>query len=388
MQNRKVKVCHIASVDITVKFLLLPQLKFLASQGYEVHVVCSSGKLVKEIEKEGIKVKTIEIRRKLFSPISDIAALIKLFFYFKKENFDIVHTHAPKPGLLGQLAAKMAGVPIKINTIHGLYVTEESSYFKRKIFIGIEKISAKYSDFIFSQNKEDIRTIIKEKIAKAKKVGYLGNGINLERFNLEKFSDSFILKKKQELKLDKNYKVIGIVGRLVKEKGYLDLFEALKIVVKNHPKILILSVGPKEPHKIDRFSKDIIKYYGIENNVRFLGQREDIEEIYPLMDVFVLPSHREGFPRSVIEAMAMKRPIVVTNIRGCREEIQNGKNGLVIPVKNSDALAKAILLLLENEGKAKNLAESARMKAREEFDENIIFHRISREYKKLITEKL
>jgi len=385
---KNLKVCHVASVDMTLKFLLLPQLKLLLKEGCGVSVVCSHGKLVKEIEKEGIIVKNIEITRKLFSPISDIIALIKLFFYFKKEKFDIVHTHAPKPALLGQLAAKMAGVPIILNTIHGLYFTKDSSLLKKKLFILIEKISAKYSDFIFSQNKEDIKTIVKEKIAKAKNLGYLGNGINLQKFSPEKFSQNFIIKKKQELGLPLDVKIIGIVGRLVEEKGYVDLFLAMEKIIKKYPDVLLLSIGPDEPAKKDWLSKDIVKKYGIEKNVIFLGQRLDIEELYPLMDVFVLPSHREGFPRSVIEAMAMQRPIVVTNIRGCKEEIDNGKNGIVVPVKNPQKLAEAILLLLNNDGKAKRLSENARIKAIEEFDENLVFGRIVRQYKKLIKEKL
>src|SRR3989338_9308858 len=177
------KICHVASADITVNFLLLPQLKSLLKEGYDIYVVCSNGKMIREIEREDIKVKTIEITRKLFSPISDIVAFIKLFFYFKKEKFDIIHTHAPKPALLGQLAAKMAGVPIIVNTIHGLYFTKNSSYLRRKLFIFIEKISAACSTLIFSQNKEDIETMIKEKIAPREKIRYLGNGIDLEKFN-------------------------------------------------------------------------------------------------------------------------------------------------------------------------------------------------------------
>lgn len=383
-----VKVCHIASIDITVKFLLLPQLKSLVKEGYYVHVVYSKGTLTKEIEQEGIKVKAIEIKRKLFSPISDIVALIKLYFYFRKEKFDIVHTHAPKPGLLGQLAAKAAGVPIIINTIHGLYFTEDSSSFRKNVFTFIEKISAQCSTLIFSQNREDIQTMVDKKIAPADKIVYLGNGIDLARFNPQKFSQDFIKNKKRELGLPEDARIIGIVGRLVKEKGYLEMFEAMKEIIQRYPNAILLSVGPDDLVKKDKLSKEIIKEYGIENNIVFLGQREDIEEIFPLMDIFVLPSHREGFPRSVIEAMAMERPIVVTDIRGCREEIDNGINGIIIPVKNSKELAKAVVTLLDDKNKADELAKHAKMKAEREFDETIIFSRILKEYQYLIGKKL
>ena len=384
--QKKIKVCHVVSIDITIRFLLFPQLTFLKEQGYDVSVVCSPGKWVGDIKAQGITVKTIPITRKI-SPIVDLISLFRLYFYFRKEEFDIVHTHAPKPGLLGQLAAKMAGVPIIINTVHGLYFTENSSYAKRKFFILIEKIAAKCSDLIFSQNKEDIGTMIKERIATSKKIKYLGNGIDTKKFNAENFSENFILQKKKELNLHPGTKIIGVVGRLVKEKGYMDLFEAFKIVLEKYPKIILLVVGPKEPLKKDKFSPNIVKQYGIENNVTFLGERTDIDQIYPLMDIFVLPSHREGFPRSVLEAMAAKRPIIVTDIRGCREEIDNGKNGILVPVKNPEKLAEAIVFLLQDPNKARELAKHAKVKAQKEFDEHLVFNAIQEAYQNLLKEK-
>lgn len=387
LENKKIKICHIASADITVKFLLMPQLKFLMGEGYDAHVICSPGKLKKDIEAEGIKVKIIQIKRKI-SPLADMVSLVKLFFYFKKEKFDIVHTHTPKPGLLGQLAAKMAGVSIIVNTVHGLYFTENSPFLKRKFFILMEKIAAKCSTLIFSQNREDMETMVREKIAKSEKIKYLGSGVSMERFNPERFSNGFIAAKKQELNLPADAKIVGAIGRLVKEKGYMELFSALSEVLKNFPKTLLLIIGPEEPEKKDSFSPEIVKNYGLDEKVLFLWKRTDVDELYPLMDVFVLPSHREGFPRTVLEAMAMRKPIIATNIRGCREEIDNGVNGLLIPPKNAKELAKAIIYLLQNPSEAEKMAVNAREKAIKEFDERLVFGRIKKEYKELIRRHL
>ena len=123
---KNIKICYVVSVEMTIRFILFNTLKFLKNQGYDVYVVCSSGKWLKNIEKQGIKIKTIRFKRKI-SPISDLITLFRLYFYFKKEKFDIIHTHTPKPGLIGQLAAKMAGIPIIVNTIHGLYFQEKDS---------------------------------------------------------------------------------------------------------------------------------------------------------------------------------------------------------------------------------------------------------------------
>lgn len=387
MNSSKIKICHIASADMTVKFLLIPQLEFLIGQGYDVYVVYSKGKWKKKIESQGIKVKNIEIKRKV-SPLWDLVSVFQLFFYFRKEKFDIVHTHTPKPGLLGQLAAKMAGVPIIVNTVHGLYFNEDSSVFKKYFFVFIEKIAAICSDLIFSQNKEDIETIIKERITKREKLKYLGNGVSIEKFNSERFSVDFIEKKKKELGLKPNFKIIGAVGRLVREKGYLDLFKAFKKVLEKFPDTILLIVGPKEPEKKDKFNPIVAKDYGIEKNTIFLGQRVDVDELYSLMDIFVLSSHREGFPRTVIEASAMGKPVVATNIRGCREAVEDGKTGLLVPVKNPAKLAEVIIYLLENPEKAKQMGKNGRIKIVKEFDERLVFDRIKEEYQRLIGEKL
>lgn len=387
MKSKKLKICHIANADKVVNFLLLPQLKFLKKAGHEVYAVCSFGRWEEEIKRQGINIKNIKIKREI-SPFSDLVTLFRLFFYFKKERFDIVHTHTPKIGLLGQLAAKMAGVPVIVNTIHGLYFQNTSSILKRQFFILMEKIAALCSDLIFSQSKEDVDTVIKERIAKKEKIQYLGNGIDVEKFSCERFLNEFIQKKKEELKIPTGYKVVGVVARLVKEKGYLDLFKAFQQILKDFPKTILLVVGAKEPEKKDAVNPDVVRDFGIEKNVLFLGERMDVDEIYPLMDVFVLPSYREGMPRSVLEAMAEKRPIVATNIRGCREEVDDGENGILVPVNDFQKLSKAIAFVFKNYDKARVMGMSARVKVEKSFNENIVFDKIITGYDEVVKNKM
>jgi len=387
MQKHKIKICHVASVDMTIKFLLANQLKFLLNEGYDVYAVCSDGKWVRDIEKSGVKVKTITIKRKI-SPLYDIVTLFRLWSYFRKEKFDIVHTHTPKPGLLGQLAAKLAGVPIVINTIHGLYFNSSSSFAKKRFFIIIEKIAATCSSLIFSQSREDVKTLTKFKIAKPEVVKYLGNGVDVEKFNPGRFSEEFIKEKKRKLKIPLNIKIIATVGRLVMEKGYRELFLAFKKVLEEFPKTLLLVIGPEDLEKKDSFKPDVAKEHQIEQNVLFLGERTDLDELYSVIDVFVLASHREGFPRTLIEAMAMQKAVVATDIRGCNEAVKIGENGILVPVKEPVSLAKAISSLLDDPAMADRLAENARLKAEKEFDERLVFDRIKKEYDRLIKEKI
>jgi len=387
-RKSRIKICFVSSADMTLKFLLLPNLKFLQNRGYELSAVCSPGKWVKDIEREGIKVKTIKIKRKI-SPLSDLITVFGLYFYFKKEKFNIVHTFTPKAGLLGQVAAKMAGVPIICNTVFGFYFHEGTHFLQRRFFVFFEKIAAKFSDLIFSINKEDIKTAAKEKICSKQKIKYCGIGVNVDRFNPERFSADFIEEKKKILGINPANIVLGIVARLVKEKGYLDLFDAFDIIVKKFPNVTLLIVGINEPEKKDSVQiEDIIKNYGLEKKVLFLGERVDVDEIYPLMDIFVLPSHREGLSVSLLEAQATEKPVVATDIRGCREAVDRGRTGILVSVKNPDELANAIIYLLSNPKIAKEMGKNGRMKVKREFDERIIFNRIEECYQKLVEDKL
>ncbi|OGZ72278.1 MAG: hypothetical protein A2908_04020 [Candidatus Staskawiczbacteria bacterium RIFCSPLOWO2_01_FULL_38_12b] len=378
---RKISICFVVAVDMTLKFILLLELRFFKNKGYEVFVVCSPGKWLESIKQEGVEVKEITIRRDIFSPISDLVSLVKLFFYFKKEKFDVVLTFTPKPGLLGQLAAKMAGVPIIINTIFGYYFHENTPQVKKSIFIFIEKIAASCSDFIFFRNKEDFETARRENIIKPGQARYIGDGIDIAKFNPTRFSEEFINGKKKTLGINFEVPVIGIVARLVKEKGYVELFEAFKNVLIQLPDALLLVVGPADAQKKDSININSIK----QKNIIFLGERTDVDELYSVMDIFVLPSYREGFPHSVMEASATARPVITTDVRGCRNAIEPNITGILIPPKNSQKLGEAIIYLLLNPEIAKKMGEAGRKKAEQDFDKNILLHKMEEGIKELIT---
>lgn len=385
---KKIKICCVVSIDITLKFMLLPQLKFLKSQGYEVHAVCAPGKWIKSVEQEGIKIETIRFKRKFFSPVSDLIAFVKLFFYFKKEKFDIVHTHTLKPVFYGQISAKLAGVPIIINTIHGFDFGEETSLSKKRLFICLERIAAKCSDIIFSVSKSVIKTGIDEKICRPDLLKYLGRDIDTDRFDPKRFSTESILNIKKELGIDSDKKIIGIVARLVEEKGYLELFEALEKVLLVFPNTLLLIVGPEEPEKRDAINHDTIKKYSVEKNVMFLGEKEEVEKIYCLMDIFVLPTHREGIGASILEASSMERPVIATNTGGCPEAVEDGKTGILIHMRSPEEITEAIIRLFKNPSAARQMGITGREKIIKEFNEEIIFGRLKKEYQRLINEKL
>lgn len=373
MDNQKKKICFVVAADITLKFLLLSEMKFFKNQGYEVFAVSSPGKWLKDIEAEGMAVKIISIKRKAFTPFSDSISLCQLLLYFKKEKFDAVLTFTPKPGLLGQLAAKAAGVPVIVNTIFGFYFHEHTPYFKKRFFVAVEKIAAGCSSRILFRNQEDFDTAKKEHIGTDALNTFIGDGIDIDKFNPARFSQTFIEEKKAALGIPEKAVVIGIVARLVKEKGYRELFEAFQSVLARFPDTLLLVIGPADVQKKDSLHPDAVKNFDIENKVIFLGERTDVDQLYSLMDLFVLPSRREGFSHSVMEACAMARPVIASDIRGCRGAIDNGRTGILVPPKNWQALAQAMISCLENPVEAQNMGQSARQKAEREFDQRLVF---------------
>ena len=381
------KVFHITTADIALRFLLLNQLLFLKNKGYDISAVCSPGPWVSEIERSGIRVKQISMTRRI-TPLRDFTALVRLIQYFREQKPDVVHTHTPKAGFLGTLAARLARIPIIIHTNHGFYFHENSSWLHKQIFMWMECIIASNAHLVFSVNKEDIVVAGEKHIAGPNKMKYFGGWVNIDKYNPNRFSKEFVISKKKELGIPDGVPVVGIVARLVREKGYFDLFEAMRTVVLKFPSALLVSVGFTEPEKKDGFQPEIASKYGIENNTLFLGKRTDVDEILPVMDVFTLPSWREGIGTSILEASAMELPVVVTNVRGCREAVDDGITGKLVPHKNGDMLGEALISMLEHPKEAKFMGKAGRLKMEKEFDERIVFERLDREYKRLIQTKL
>ncbi len=380
------KLAIITAVDTSLKVLLIAQIKALQKEGYGVHGICSDGPNFDFLKQEGLEMHGITIKRSI-SPFSDMAALWKMYRFFKKEKIGIVHTHTPKCSLLGQLAAKLAGVPVIINTIHGFYFHENMKTLTKWFYIVMEWIAGKCSTMSLSQNQEDIKTAIKLKICKPDKIKLLGNGVNLERFNSARFDSNFKTQKRQEIDIPQDAVVIGIIGRLVREKGFLELFDAFKEIIKEHNNVWLIIIGPEEPEKTDRISADTFKQYGIEDRTIYLGIRDDIPELLACCDIYTLPSWREGLPRSAIEAAAMALPIVATNIRGCRQVVESGKNGLLVELKNTSELKNALVKLIENPALRIQMGQAGCEKAQKEFDENKVCEIVLDTYKQLLAKR-
>ena len=374
------RVCHLATSDISLPLLVLPQVLVLKARGYEVEMASGPGPYSEVQEFAGVPVRRVPLSRRVV-PLTDILALLTLIRLFNKGRYGIVHVHTPKAILLGQVAAKLAGVPYVVNTTHGLYVPGSWGAFKKRIYFLAERFASLWTDVIFSVNHEDLKTMEREGIGRKARRIFLGNGIDVGTFQPGKGDRAGI---RSSLGIPPDAPVVGIVGRLIREKGYLELFEAMVRVREAVPKAWLLVIGPEEPEKGDAVGRGDARKAGLADQVVFTGCREDTVDLYSAMDVSCLPSHREGFPRTVMEASAMGLPVVSTDVRGCREAVENGVTGLLVPVKDPSALADALLTLLRSPDLRTKMGLAGRAKAARDFDERRVFETVARTYEELL----
>lgn len=386
MGREDMKVAHIATVDKALRYLLLNQMLSIQQAGYDITAISSPGAEVSAIQSAGLRHIPVPMTRRI-TPFADLVSLWRLYRILRRGRFAIVHAHTLKAGLLGQLAARLAGVPIVVRTLHGFDFHENMNPAWRSFFIIIEKIAARCSNIILSQNKEDIQTAIDESICTHAKIRHLGNGIDLVRFDRTGIDSRELARKRAELGIPPRAPVVGFVGRLVSEKGIPELLNAASHVVERIPDVRFLIIGPTDHEKPDSMSHESAIEYGVSEFCVFTGMRQDMPELYALMDIFVLPSHREGFPRAPMEASAMGVPCVVTNIRGCRDAVEHGRNGLLVPLGDVDALANAIVNLLTDREESKRMGKEGRNMSLERFDERLVFEKVKAEYARLLRER-
>jgi len=380
-----VRVAHVTTVAMSLRHLLLHQLEALQRQGYQTVGISASGEEVAALAARGIRHIEVPMTRS-FSPVSDLVALVRLYQVMRRERFTVVHTHTPKGGLLGQYAALAAGVPIRVHTIHGLYVSEQAGPLLRWAYLWLERVTMAFSQHNFSQNPEDVPLAIRERICAPETIELIRNGIDVTEFDPARFSVDRRKSLRASMGLSPSDMVVGIVARQVREKGYIELLDAAQVIRRRAPHVRIVCVGPVDGEKSDALSGAAASERGLDDIVLFLGHRDDVADLYSIMDVFVLPSYREGFPRAPMEAAAMGLPAVVTDVRGCRETVEHDRTGYLVPARDAGALAAAILALVENPATRDKFGKAARAKALAEFDERAVFQRIVARYASLLAD--
>jgi glycosyltransferase involved in cell wall biosynthesis len=369
--SRRPRIIHVTTTDISLSLLLGPQLRAFAAAGYEVIGASAPGPHVADLTSWGIRHEPLANATRSMDPRRDARALFELRTLFRRLAPDLVHTHNPKPGLYGRFAARLARVPAVVNTVHGLYALPEDPWAKRAVVYSLERAAAACSDAELLQNVEDVEVLRRLRIP-ARKLHVLGNGVDLERFDPDRVDPVRVAALRESFGAGPDDIVVGVVGRLVWEKGYREVFEAATRLRSLAPRARVVVIGPTDYAKEDAITEADIARAERDGGIRFLGMRDDVEDLYPAMDMYVLASYREGFPRSAMEAAAMGRPLVATNIRGCRQVVDDGVTGRLVPVHDAAALADAIASIAGDDAGRAAMGAAGRAKAQREFDDRAV----------------
>ena len=351
----------------------------LIDRNISVHVISIHDEYVDRLKELGVVFHPVQFSR-FINPKQDILYLVSLWKLFRLERFDVVHNDSVKPNVYGAIAAKLTGVNRIIAMVEGLGFTFLSlPGFKntliRWIVKNLYRIGFGLSNKIWFVNKDNMDNLISLGIANPEKAVLIrsGGGLDLSEFSLSEANSQGVAHLKMELKFNKDTVLVSmIVARLIWSKGVREFINAAKELLTEFPHVKFILIGPLDKDSPEAVPKDYVTDR-LPENVRWLGFRDDIREILALTDVVVLPSYYgEGLPYVLLEGMAMSKPIVTTDNDGCREAVDEGRNGFLVRVKDSHALATSVGILLRNEKKREQFGDYSRKKIEAEFDQRSI----------------
>jgi glycosyltransferase involved in cell wall biosynthesis len=387
-----VKIIRITTVPSSLKILLKGQLRFMSQHGFDVVAVSSGGALLKGVaEAEGVRIVAIEMTRTI-SPFIDMKSLIAFYKLCRSEKPVIVHSHSPKAGIVAMLGATLAGVPIRLHTVAGLPLME-SKGVKRILLNFVERLTYRCATKVYPNSFGLSDFIIRNDFTRMNKLKVLGNGssngVDTTFFDPSHFSPDEIVFYRKSLGITRSDFVFIYVGRLVGDKGINELIDAFSLLMKRveeHQQVKLLLVGSLEPD-LDPVKAETLKIIEENGSVLSLGFKEDVRPYFAISDCLVFPSYREGFPNVVMQAGAMGIPSIVTDINGCNEIIREGKNGVIIPAKDVNALLLAMTKMYFDREFYRKLQIKSRSVICDDYEQTVIWQILLEEYRALLKEK-
>ena len=378
------KLVRITTVPISLEKLLENQLRFMTGY-YDVTIISSDAPHLKRVaESQGTRYLHVEMTRKI-TPLKDLKSVWELYRFFRKEKPEIVHTHTPKAGIVGMLAAKLAGVPHRLHTVAGLPLLEATGA-KRKVLDSVEKLTYACATGVYP-NSSGLRDIIVQNgYCAASKLKVIGNGssngINTAHFSPAHFSEQQNEELRMELGFTDHHFVFIFVGRLVKDKGINELVAAFDQLHQQQPHVRLLLVGDYES-ELDPLRPETLEKINRHDGIVHTGFMKDVRPYLAISQALTFPTYREGFPNVVLQAGAMGLPSIVTNINGCNEIIEEGVNGTIIPVKDQTAIFNAMTMLASDKKSYISMQKNAREMIVARYEQQVVWEAILNEYRKL-----
>jgi glycosyltransferase involved in cell wall biosynthesis len=367
--------------------LLRGQLRYLREAGFHPGVVSGPGRFVEQIEvEESVDVFTVPMERDV-APVKDLGSFFRIWRLLRRLRPAICNAGTPKAGLLVTLAARLAGVPVRIYTMRGLRL-ETASGLKRRILYVAERIACACADRVVCVSPSLRDRAVSLKLVRENKAIVLAsgssNGIDVGRFaatpaRLDRAADI-----RRELNIDGG-PVIGYIGRFTRDKGIPELVTAFDVVRQRFGSASLLLIGSAE--RGDTLNARIRARIDAGGGIVAIPFQPHIAPYYLAMDLFVLPTHREGFPNTVLEAQAAGRPVVTTTATGAVDSIVDGETGVLVPVGDSQALADAISQILANSELARRLGGAGRERVEREFRQEVVWGELVKLYRALLEER-
>lgn len=379
------KLIRITTVPISLKLLLAGQMKFMNEHGWDVLMVSADGRELSQVIKaEGVRHEIIPFTRKI-TPFQDLKCLWLLYQLIKREQPDVVHTHTPKAGLLGMIAAKLAGVRVRIHTLAGIpYMAAEGG--KKGLLEKMEKITYSYATHVWPNSNGLKNFVVEENLCSSGKLNVIGrgssNGVDLSKFNRGVLKENHLVAATMRILPGEDDFIILSVGRLVKDKGIQELVDAfLSSKIVNKSKLVLLGSFEQD---LNPLSTETIKIITDHPRIVQIDWSDHVAHYLALADVLVHPSHREGFPNVLLEAGAMELPVICSDIIGNTDVITQQKTGLIFPVKNVEILKEAMEFAYVKRDKMAELAANLYAHVCENYERTQVQNEIFAEYQRVL----
>lgn len=382
------RLLHVTTVPMSLRFLR-GQVGYMQARGFEVHAVCSPGGELEEFgATQGVAVHAVEMPRRI-TPLRDLAAVGELARTIRRLRPDIVHSHTPKGGLLGMMAAFLARAPVRVYHMRGLpFVTLAGG--KRRVLTATERVSCGLAHRVLCVSHSLREVALAEGLCPPGKIRVLGagsgNGVDArEVYNPVSHGPAARERARREVGIPSGALVVGFVGRLVRDKGIGELAAAWGEMREAHPAAHLLLVGPVEEQ--DPPPPGVLEALRDDPRVHLAGMQSSAAPWYPAMDLLALPTYREGFPNVLLEAGAMALPVVATRIPGCVDAVVDGVTGTLVAARDAAGLRAALHRYLHDASLREAHGAAARAHVLEKFEQRALWAALEREYLDLVAER-